>query len=144
MTTSIPEAVELIDFVETSLTVVSIRKDGIIEIRFKTEEYEVDVPDQLEIAAAFLKLNKDGEKSYHVLVLSGLYGGITKEAREMEMFESPAFKNLKSLSIVVHGLAPRLLGKLYFSLKKQKPTYPYRLFDSESAALKWIEQYNRG
>ena len=134
------ETKEFINSLESSLAVISVRTDEIIEIRFKKDEYEVDVSDQLEIEKIFLKLTNDGKISYHVLVIPGLYGGITKEAREMEMFESKAFKNQRSIAIVVRSLSARLLGTLYFSLKKHKPNYPHKLFDSENKALQWIQQ----
>ena len=124
--------------IETSLTLVSLRKDGIIEIRFRIDNYEVNVADQQEIHDAVLKLTDNGRSNYHVLVVPGLYGSITKEAREMEMFETKAYQNQKSLAIVVHGLPQRLFGKLYLSLKKNKPKYPCNLFDSEALAVNWI------
>ncbi|OFY87742.1 MAG: hypothetical protein A3F72_02555 [Bacteroidetes bacterium RIFCSPLOWO2_12_FULL_35_15] len=129
---------EHINSVETSLTIIGVRKDGIIEIRFKLNEYEVDVNDQLEIHDAFLKLTNNGHVPYHILVVPGLYGSITKEAREMEIFETNAFRNQNSLAIVVHGLHQRILGKLYLALKKNKPKYPCKLFNSEELATKWI------
>lgn len=129
---------EYINSAETSLTIISIRKDGIIEIRFKLNEYEVDVNDQLEIHDAILKLTNNGHIPYHILSVPGLYGSITKEAREMEIFETNAFRNQNSLAIVVHGLHQRILGKLYLALKKNKPKYPCKLFSSEELATKWI------
>lgn len=129
---------EYLNSIETSLTIISVRKDEIIEIRFKLNNYEVDVNDQLEIHDAFVKLTDNGRIPYHILVVPGQYGSITKEAREMEMFETIAFQNQNSLAIVVHGLPQRILGTLYLTLKKNKPKYPCKLFDSEELAMKWI------
>lgn len=129
----------LIESIETSLTFVKKRDDGIIEIRFKQDEYEVDVPDQLQILDACTTLTDNGRISFPLLVIPGRYGGITKEAREMEMFETKVFGNMKAMAIVVRALHQRLLGTLYFSLKKNKPTYPYKLFDSVKNAENWLK-----
>src|SRR5574337_1239163 len=87
--------------IETSLTVICKRKDGIIEIRFKKDEYDVNVADQLEIHDAYARLTNDGSAPYPLLIIPGLYGGITKEAREMEMFNLPVYRNQKAMALVV-------------------------------------------
>lgn len=134
------DKVEIISSVDTVLTVVSKRADGIIEIRFKTDEYEVTVADQLEIEQAILSLTEGGQLAFHILVVPGFYGSITKEAREMEMFSSEAYKNQKSISVVIQSFPNRLLGKLYFSLKRIKPTFPHKLFDTEDNAINWTNE----
>ncbi len=129
---------QLVRFVETGLTIVGIRKDSIMEIRFKTDNYEVDIKDQMEIQNAVFKLTNGGKERYHILVIPGLYGGITKEAREKETFKSTVFKDQLSICIVVQSLPQRILGKFYFNFKKDKPNYPFLFFGSEVLALKWI------
>jgi hypothetical protein len=133
---------QIINSIETSLADISIRTDGILELRFKTGDYEVEVDDMLEIEQVMLKLTNYGELSFHILVIPGLRNSITKEAREMEMFESKAYKNQKSIAIVVHSLAQRLLGTLFFSLKKHKPKFPYKLFGIEENAMTWIQKFD--
>jgi hypothetical protein len=129
---------ESINSIDTSLTKITVRKDGVIEIRFKIDTYEVDIKDQLEIQDAFIKLTDNGCTPYYILVIPGKYGGITKEAREMEMFESNSFKNQLSQSIVVNNTSQRLLGSMYIALQKKKPTFPCKLFKTEELAMKWI------
>lgn len=126
--------------VETGLTVVAIRTDDIIEIRFKKDKYEVDVKDQMEIQNAIFKLTNGGKDKYHIMVIPGLYGGITKEAREKETFKSTVFEDQLSISIIVQSLSQRLLGKFYYRFKKDKPAYPFMLFASEELCLKWIRE----
>lgn len=126
--------------VETTLAVVSKREDGIIEIRFKKDEYEVDVADQLDIHDACARLTNNGSSPYALLVIPGTYGGITKEAREMEMFDFDVYRNQMALAIVIKALHQRILATLYFNLKRNKPRYPYRLFNSETQAVQWISQ----
>ncbi|MBI2269139.1 MAG: hypothetical protein HYU69_02145 [Bacteroidetes bacterium] len=126
--------------VETTLAIVSKREDGIIEIRFKKDEYEVDVADQLDIHDACARLTNNGSDPYALLVIPGIYGGITKEAREMEMFDFDVYRNQMALAIVIKALHQRILATLYFNLKRNKPRYPYRLFNSETQAVQWISQ----
>ena len=128
----------LINTIETSLTQIGVRNDGVIEIRFKVDKYEVNLKDQSEIHDAFIKLTDNGFTPYHILVIPGKYGGVTKEAREMEMFESHSLKNQLSLSIVVNNTSQRLLGSIYIALQKKKPTVPCKLFKTEELAMKWI------
>ena len=131
---------EFSDSVETDLAIVKIRQDEILEIRFKTDDYEVDVKDQLDIELAVLNLTDFGKKSFHILVVPGPNATITKEAREMEMFTSEAYRTQKSMAVVVIGLAQRIIGTLYFSLKKTKPNFPYKFFNSEAGATLWLKQ----
>lgn len=131
--------IEYLNSGETSLAMIGIRKDGILEIRFKFDNYEVDVKDQLEIHEIFMKLTENGRFPFNILVIPGKFGSITKEARKIEMFETSGFQNQISLAIVVNGLSQRILGTLYLALKKHKPKYPYKLFDSEESATEWIQ-----
>lgn len=134
--------VNYLNSVETSLVVVGIIANEIMEIRFKMDEYEVDLPEQQEIHDAVFELTKKGTVPYHIIVIPGKYGGITKEAREMEMFLKPAFQNQYSLAIVVHSLPQRIIGNLFLSMKKNKPKFPSKLFTTEELALKWIKNLN--
>jgi hypothetical protein len=106
------------------------------------DEYEVDLPQQQEIHDAVFELTNNGSVAYHILVVPGIYGGITKEAREMEMFSKPAFVNQHSMAIVVNSLAQRLLGNLFMKFKRNKPKFPNKLFSNEESALNWIKNMN--
>ena len=123
---------------ECTLAKLSIRNDSILEIRFKQDDYEVDIKDQLEIMQSVEELTDGGKKPFLILVVPGLYGGITPQARNMEMFDTDAYRNHRAMAIVVHALHQRLLGTLYMTLKKRKPNYPYKLFPNEAEATKWL------
>lgn len=129
-----------VSLVETTLAILRRREDGIIEIRFKKDEYEVDVAEQLDIHDAYARLTNNGLDPYPLLVIPGTYGGVTKEAREMEMFDFDVYKNQIALAVVIKALHQRILATLYFSLKRNKPKYPYRLFNSETQAVQWISK----
>lgn len=126
-----------IKFIETSLTLIGIRKDGIIEIKFKIDDYDVEVGDQMEIHDALSELTNNSLDLFSVVVIPGLYGSITKEARDYGMFEKETFKNISSLAIVVHALHQRILATYYLKFKNTKSSYPTKIFDTEEEALKW-------
>ncbi len=131
-----------LEHIETSLTYVGISEKSLLEIRFKKDEYEVDVEDQKQIQNAVEKLTNNGKDRYHILVIPGMFGGITPEARDKEMFKTGVFSDQRSISIIVNSLPQRILGNFYFHFKKQKPKYPFQLFSSEEMALKWIRSNN--
>jgi len=127
---------------ETDLAIVGITKQGILEIRFKFDEYEVDVSDQEELQEVVAQLTENGKNRFHILVVPGKYGSITKEARNKEMFHSDMFSNYKSISIVVVSIPQRIFAKFYYNFKKHKPNFPFQLFASEELALKWVSNNN--
>lgn len=131
---------DLLRSIETNLTVVSVRPPHVIEIRFKKDEYEVDVKDQMEIQNAIFKLTNGGTRRYHIITIPGLYGGITKEARDKETFNSTVFKDQLSISIITRNLSQRLLAKFYYNFKKDKPSYPFMFFANEEQCLDWIKK----
>lgn len=127
-----------INSIETRLAILTRRADGIVELRFKVDKYEVDVPDQIEFQAAYAKLTDNGRIACSYLAIPGTYGGITKEAREMEIFQTDLYKNVKCIAIVITSLPQRILGTAYFTLKKKKTASPFRFFKNEEEALEWI------
>lgn len=123
---------------ETNLALVGIRKDGIIEIKYTIDDYDVEVADQIEIADALAKLTNNGSELFSVIVIPGLYGSITKEARDYEIFEKDSFKKkVISLGIVVHALHERILANFFLKFKMVKPSYLAKIFDYPDTALEW-------
>ena len=59
------------------------------------------------------------------------------------MFESESFKKQLSLVIVVNVIHHWIIGNLYIKLKKSKPKYPNKLFNTEESAIKWIEKLKK-
>ena len=125
---------------ETKLARLSVMEDGILEIKFKIEEYEVDIEDQDEIENAVLHLTEQGKLSFHILILPGRYNSITKEAREQDTLQSIAYRNQRSMAIVIHSFAQRILANAFFTFKKNRPAFPFKFFDTESEAIQWIKE----
>ena len=129
--------------IETSLAIVGIREDNLIEIKFKLDDYDVELTDQMEIQDALSQLTNNGQISFSIIVIPGLYGSVTKEARDMEMFANETYKNLTSLAIVVHALHQRILATFYIKFKNVKPTYPTKIFDSVEKGIEWSLSQSR-
>lgn len=136
-------AIEIIKKVETRLATVSLRDDQIIEIRFTAQEYIVQIEDQLAMHNAVMELTNNGEQKYHVLVLPGQYGSITKEARERDVFEDGEYLGTKSITVAISSLPQRILGTLYFALMKKKVSIPYKLVRNTGAAMDWINALDK-
>ena len=121
-----------------SLAVLSVREEGFLELRFKYDDYIVDAPFLKETWEANRKLDASGKA---LLVISGRFGSMTKEAREMDMFGGEFAIELKALAIVVPSIHKRLLGNLFFALRRKTPSYPYKMFANEAEAITWLMQY---
>jgi len=68
--------------IDTTLAKVLRKHGNRIELRFKQEEYEVDVEHQVEFQDAMFEITKGENQSvFTLLVVPGKYGSISKEAR---------------------------------------------------------------
>jgi len=100
------------------------------------DEYVVDVQEIRDIRAALLQLS--GGIPSKILVLPGRFGSITKEAREIDMFDIPDHQIITTVAIVTRQLHQKLLGTIYFKFSKRK--YEHKLFKDVEKALKWLDR----
>jgi hypothetical protein len=120
--------------ITTNLSIIKL-VDGIIEFRFKHDEYEVGINDIKEFQNAITELT---QSITPVLVVTGRYGSVNKEARETEMFN---LNNHSAIAIIVHGLPQRIFAKFYFTFKNRYEKIPHKLFSNEKDALKWLNSF---
>ena len=125
---------EVIESISTELASVSLAEDRIIEIRF-IHEYEVQ-PTHIATLQKAMRTLGDGNILQKVLVVPGRYGGISKEARDRDMFDFPNRPVDFSVAIVSTQLHQRLLGSMYFKLNPKK--YRFKFFKSEEEARNWL------
>lgn len=125
---------------DTRLVTITRINESLIEFRFKLDDYKVDVDHQLEFQVALGRIVDDSETPYGLMVIPGKYGGITKEAREMEVFEMKHYKACKGLAIVTSAMHTRLLGTIFMTKKRTKAKFPHRFFKTEEAAIKWLNE----
>ena len=122
---------EIIESHSTKYATISLRSDGITEIRF-IEEYELVPQDVYDIQDGILKIGKS--HPLYILVIPGPLGGITREARDVPMFKgSPA----KAIGIVTKMIHQRILGNLYFKFKKEEFSN-YKMLKTEALAEAWL------
>lgn len=135
------EKVKKAKVTETPLVKISSYCEGVVEIRFKYDEYKVDVKSILEIRNAYSTLILEKEvKAKYILVIPGSHGVMTREARELELFERSASPDIKAVAIVVPTLHKRILAKFFFKWKKTSPPFKHQLFSDEKAAVDWLNK----
>jgi hypothetical protein len=97
---------------------------------------ELEAEDILEFNTAKHKLI--GEMKHVVLLVSGKFTTISKEARELSAQELIS-RNCLAKAIVITSLAHRLLGQ--FFIQFDKPPTPVKLFESEAEGLEWLKTF---
>lgn len=120
--------------ITTSVCTVSLRSDGICELRF-IESYDVDVAEIHELNKAIEALSANIDSKL-ILSVPGKYGSVTKEARDMDPCAQYG-DNTKALALVLPSIHQKLLARLFFKMVT-KPNYTYQFFKTEEAAVKWL------
>jgi len=57
------------------------------------------------------------------------------------MFRTDSYNAFKAIAIVVPSIHKRLLGNLFFALRRKKPDFPYKMFPTEIDAMTWLAQF---
>lgn len=124
--------------IEFDFCTISLRSDGIIEQRFAKEDpYEITAEVLQEFIDAIKTLCKGKQRC--ILVIPGLYGSITAEARKMSIQDEDS--NTIAIGLIIESLSQRLLSKFYFKINKVP--YPVQFFKSEIEATLWLHEKNR-
>jgi hypothetical protein len=124
--------------IEFDFCTISLRSDGIIEQRFAKEDpYEITV----EVLEGFIDAIKSLYKGKQrcILVIPGLYGSITAEARKMSIQDENS--NTIAIGLIIESLSQRLLSKFYFKINKVP--YPVQFFKSEIESTLWLHEQNK-
>jgi len=130
--------VTIIESIEFDFCTISLRSDGIIEQRFAKEDpYEITV----EVLEGFIDAIKSLYKGKQrcILVIPGLYGSITAEARKMSIQDENS--NTIAIGLIIESLSQRLLSKFYFKINKVP--YPVQFFKSEIESTLWLHEQNK-
>ena len=130
--------VTIIESIEFDFCTISLRSDGIIEQRFAKEDpYEITE----EVLEGFIDAIKSLYKGKQrcILVIPGLYGSITAEARKMSIQDENS--NTIAIGLIIESLSQRLLSKFYFKINKVP--YPIQFFRNEIEATLWLHEQNK-
>ena len=128
----------IVESIELEFCTISLRSDGIVEQRFaKNDPYEITAEVLQEFIDAITSLSKGKQRC--ILVIQGLYGSITAEARKMSIQEGNS--NTIAIGLIVQSLSQRLLAKFYFKINKVP--YPIQFFKSEIETVVWLHEQNK-
>lgn len=94
----------------------------------------IDVEHFLEIKEANKKLTNP--QTYAVLVDSGIFTGITKEARELSA-NSEFVQNTVAKALLIRSLGHRIVGQFYINVNK--PKIRTKIFVNHEKAIIWLE-----
>ena len=120
--------------IELDFCTISLRSDGIVEQRFAREDpYEITAGVLQEFIDAIKTLCKGKQRC--ILVIPGLYGSITAEARKMSIQDEDS--NTIAIGLIIESLSQRLLSKFYFKINKVP--YPVQFFKSEIETVVWLQ-----
>lgn len=107
--------------------------DGILENRI-IDSVEIDVKDVYQAKEDNLAITNG--KPYCILVNSGKYTTISKEA--LELSASPDFKqNTIAKALLIQELPHRIVGNFYMRFKK--PAIKTKIFTDRAKALIWLK-----
>ncbi len=130
---------------ETTYTILESHKDnvsvtevwdnGIIFIKLE-ENVQVEYEDAVK-QFEFLRSKANGKHSRLVLVESGRYTNISKEAREFSTLPE-INQYTKATAVIVKSLSHRILINFIINFTKQQ-TMKMRMFDDKEKAIDWLQ-----
>jgi len=126
---------EIISKARTSIANLYLTSDNILEIRF-IEEYVVEPDDIKEIRKALREISENPVD--RILVVPGIHGSISKEARDFDMFDGEPKQEKLMVAIVTGQLHQRILGTMYFRYVQRKK-YQSKFFKKEKEAMEWLQ-----
>lgn len=126
--------IEIVDKVELSASILSLREDGIFHMEMKEIERYVTLEDVKVMTETIGRMGNG--KVYPVLVTLKRYNPITKEASEYAASEE-AGKYTAANAIVINNFAMRIASNFY--IKIFKPIRPTKMFNSEERAVGWLK-----
>lgn len=119
--------------ITTSTTTIRLLGKNVLENKVRDNAI-IDVEQIHEIKAANMQLC--GGEDYVVLVDSGHFSTITKEARELSA--CPKFaQNTVAKALLVYSLGHRLVGEFY--IKVNKPKIITKVFTDREKAISWLQ-----
>jgi hypothetical protein len=116
--------ISLIEFWDNGITYIKIEDNAQVELKDSQNQYD------------YLKSKYDETNKYRVLVETGRYTSISKEARE---FATVPERNEMTMAtaVIVKSLAHRLVINFIINFTKQQ-TMKMRMFDNKQKAIDWL------
>jgi len=128
---------EIVESITLDFCTISLRSDGLIENRFVWDTpYEITTEKLIEINSAIKSMYKGKRRG--IVSIAGLYGSMTPEARQLDMFHDD---HTIAIALIIQSTSQRLLANFYFRVKKAP--FPVKFFKTEAEAAEWLYQQCR-
>lgn len=124
----------VIDSYTDEISTIQFWDNDIIFVKLK-DNVQVELKDSMK-QHAFLKSKFDGINKHIILVESGMYTSISKEARE---FATKPETNIMTLAtaVIVKSLAHRIIINFIINLTNQQKM-KMRMFEDKQKAINWL------
>lgn len=129
------DKIEIVKVTEIAQAIVRLRSDGIVHVHYK-EHTEITVELQNKMYDIFIQMCDDVKRPF--LFTAEDYVTVDKEARDNAI--KMEYKYMGAVTAVVaNSIAYKLLANFYFKINK--PKTPFRVFNTEDAAIKWLKSF---
>ena len=114
---------------------IMLLNKNIVKISVRNDVYleEEDVREINKAKSCLIKHNY-----YRVLHVCGVNSNMSREARDIWANEDSS-KNRLAKAIIINSLAQKMLGNFFIHFNK--PQGPIKLFQTESEALAWLNEF---
>lgn len=129
----------VIESYSDSISTIQFWDNGIIFIKLK-DNLQVELKDSMK-QHAFLKSKYDGKNKHIILVESGVYTTISKEAREFAT-KPEANEMTLATAVIVKSLAHRIIINFIINLTNQQ-NMKMRMFEDKQKAINWLQSFKK-
>lgn len=119
--------------VTTKIGVIEWYSEDIVCLRLKNE-VQLEHKDLLALIDTYVQFV--ATESHCLLLETGLFNGISKEARDINPFKSLKVQP-RSTAVVVKSLPTRLM--VNFFVRQNSPSFPVEYFKTTDEALSWLK-----
>mgnify|MGYP002625169265 CR=1 FL=1 len=127
--------VEIVKVTEIDEAIVRLRSDGIVHVHYK-EHTEITVDLQIKMYEIFIQMCGDVKRPF--LFTAEDYVTVGKEARDNAIKMEDRYVGAAT-AVVANTVAYKLIANFY--VKVNKPKNPFRVFNTEAAAIKWLKNH---
>ncbi|MCD6020263.1 MAG: hypothetical protein K0S53_3384 [Bacteroidetes bacterium] len=117
-----------------NISTIQFWDNGIISIRLK-DNVQVELEDSLK-QYNYLKSKYDGKNKHLILVESGVYTSISKEAREFAT-KPESNEMTMATAVIVKSLAHRIIINFIINITNQQKM-KMRMFEDRQKAINWL------
>ncbi len=129
------DKIETVKVIEIDEAIVRLRSDGIVHVHYR-EHTEITVDLQIKLYDIFVQMCGDAKRPF--LFTAEDYVTVGKEARDNAIKMEDRYVGAIT-AVVANSIAYKLIANFY--AKVNKPKTPFKVFNTESAAIKWLKNH---